>query len=273
MESFVDTTCQLGEFFAYGTALTEPILINSRATLLAYIPIDAAARSPYDTLYKDVVVTIIMTKNCGYESIRKWSTQHHMGPNGQAYPTSFNDLVEMMNSGNFEPDPFKPKSKRSNRNKNRNKKNEEKDEETIGAIVEPSPTTPTTDKPDPVENVPDSDNDEPIDDDLEASSQRDDSSDEDDIDTDMQRVFALINSGFDEDASKFDPEAEEERYYADCNEALNDNKIVGCVALEPTYEEDNYIRVNHTDSMFDDIQKGWPDGGLMPHEKMELEGV
>ena len=76
---------------------------------------NAAARSPYDSLYKNLVVTIIMTKNCGYDSLRKWLAQHHMGPNGQAYPTSSNELVEMMNSGTFEPDHFKPKSKRGNR--------------------------------------------------------------------------------------------------------------------------------------------------------------
>ena len=72
---------------------------------------DVAALSPYDTLYKHLVVSIIMTKNCGYDSLRKWLAQHHMGPNSQAYPTSSNDLVEMMNSGNFEPDPFQSKSK------------------------------------------------------------------------------------------------------------------------------------------------------------------
>ena len=83
-------------------ALMEPILANGVTTLLAYIAMDAAARSPYDTLYKDLVVTIIMTKNCGYNSLRKWLTQHHMGPQGQAYLTSSNDQVEMMNSGNFE---------------------------------------------------------------------------------------------------------------------------------------------------------------------------
>ena len=72
-------------------------------------------------------------------------------------------------------------------------------------------------------------------------------------------MFVLINTGFDEGANKFDPEAEEEKYYADCDETFNDSEIVGCVAREPTYEED--------------VKKGWPDGGPMPHEKMELESV
>ena len=89
----------------------------------------------------------------------------------------------------------------------------------------------------------------------------------------MQRVFVLINSGFDEDVNKFDPEAEGENYYADCDEAFNDNEIVGCVAKEPTYEEDDYVRVDQTNPRFDNIEKQKPDGGPMPHKKMELEGV
>ena len=74
-----------------------------------------------------------------------------MGTHSQAYPTLSNDLVEMMNSGTFEPDSFKPESKRSNWVKNNNKKKEEKDEETVREIVKPIPTTPTMDEPDPVE--------------------------------------------------------------------------------------------------------------------------
>ena len=133
-----------------------------------------------------------------------------MGPNRQAYSTLSNDLVEMMNSGNFESDPFKPKSKRSNRNKNRNKKKEEKDEEIVRAIVEPYPTTPTTDETDRVKDeVSDSNNDESINGDSNVSSKGNNSSEVGDIETDMQRVFALINSGFNKDNNKFDPKAEE----------------------------------------------------------------
>ena len=141
-----------------------------------------------------------------------------MGLKGQAYPTSYNDLVEMMHSGNFEPDPFKPKSKRANRIKNKNKNKEEKDGETVGAVVEPAPTTPTMDEPDLVEDeVPDSDNDESIDIDLDALSKGGHLSEVDDIETDMKRMFALINFGLDESDDKFDPEAEEDRYYASSN--------------------------------------------------------
>ena len=74
-----------------------------------------------------MVVTIIMTKNFEYNSMRKWSAQQYTGPNSQAYPTSSNNLVGMMNSGNFEPDSFKSRSKRQNRNKNKNKLNKGKE--------------------------------------------------------------------------------------------------------------------------------------------------
>ena len=67
-----------------------------------------------------------MTKNCGYGSIRKWLAQQYTSPNGQAYPISSNDLVEMMNSGSLEPDSFKSRSKRLKLNKNKNKQNKGK---------------------------------------------------------------------------------------------------------------------------------------------------
>ena len=98
-----------------------------------------------------------------------------------------------MNSGNFEPDPFKPRSKRANRNKKKKKK--EEDEEIVGAIVEPIPNVSTTDGPDPTEDeVLDRDSDESIDSDSDTSSEGDKSSEEDDIKADTRRVFALIDS-------------------------------------------------------------------------------
>ena len=102
------------------------------------------------------------------------------------------------------------------------------------AIVEPAPTTTTVDELDPVENVPES-NDEPSKDESEASSQENDSCDEDDIDTDMQRVFVTTNSVFDKDVDEFDPENGEEKYHTDYNKAFNDNEIFRRVAKEPTY--------------------------------------
>ena len=107
MESFVETTSRLGGFFPFGATLMEPFLTNAGETLVTYLGMDAAHRSPYDILYKDYIVTIIMTKNCGYESLRKWLSQQHMAPQGLAYPTLSNELVEIMNSGNFDPDSYK----------------------------------------------------------------------------------------------------------------------------------------------------------------------
>ena len=66
VESYVETTCRLGGFFPFGTTLMEPFLADAGETLVTYLGMDAAHQSPYDTLYKDYIVTIIMTKNCGY---------------------------------------------------------------------------------------------------------------------------------------------------------------------------------------------------------------
>ena len=78
-----------------------------------------------------------MIKNCGYESLRRWLSQQHMGPNAQAYPTASVELVDMMNSGAFEAD--KPKgagNKNKNKNKNKDKnKDKNKQEETVGAVI------------------------------------------------------------------------------------------------------------------------------------------
>ena len=82
-------------------------------------------------------------------------------------------------------------SKRSNRNKNKNKQNEGKEEGTVGAVIEPAPSNPTEEELDPMEDVPDSDNTESIENDSEVSSQEDDSSDDNNIDTDMERVFTI----------------------------------------------------------------------------------
>ena len=90
---------------------------------------------------------------------------------------------------------------------------------------------------------------------------------------DMRCMFALVNSGHYEDNDLFDPEAEEERQYADYDEAINDTEIVDCVATEPLYEDDDYAHEDHTDSKFDDCRAMWPGGGPMPHEKAELEIV
>ena len=71
MESFVKTTAQLGGLFPFGTTLMKLILTDGGETLVTYLAMDAANRSPYDILYKDFVATIIMKKNCGYESLKE----------------------------------------------------------------------------------------------------------------------------------------------------------------------------------------------------------
>ena len=125
----------------------EPFLTDAGETLTTYLVMDVAHRSPYDALYKDYIVTIIMTKNCGYGSLKKWLLQQDMAPHGLAYPTSSNKLVEMINSWNFDPDFYKSKSKQSNHKKNKNK--DEKEEETVGAIVEPTESIPDAPPTDP----------------------------------------------------------------------------------------------------------------------------
>ena len=164
VESYVETTCRLGGYFSFGTTLMEPFLTDAGETLTTYLAMDVAHRSPVDALYNDFIVTIIMTKNCEYAFLKKWLSQQHMIPQGLAYPTSSNELVEMMNSENFKPDSYKSKSKRSNRKKNKNK--DDKEEETVGAIVEPTESIPDAPPTDPSPNEQNSDS--------EASSEGDD---------------------------------------------------------------------------------------------------
>ena len=202
----------------------EPILARplGSTTLQAYVGMNAAAGRLYDTLYMDLIVTIMMTKNCGYGSLRKWLAQNHMGPNAQAYPTTLDDLIEMMNSRTFEPDLFNPKSKRNRKKKQK----EDKDEKTIGAIVQPIPNKLTAAELDLAkEEVLDGDNEESksnneesIGGDLDTLSKGDKSSKEDNIQSSLQHVFVLVDSGFNEDETKFDPKADKEQYCDECEE-------------------------------------------------------
>ena len=160
------------------------------------------------------------------------------------------------NSGNFEADPFKQTSKQSNRHKNKNKnkgkQNEGKEEATVGGVIDAAPIHPTEEAPDLTENVPDNNDAEPSEDSSDESSQEEDSSHDDDaIDTDMERVYAMINSGFNKETNIFDPKVEEEKYYANRNAALIGNVIVRCVTVEPTYEDDDYGRLDFNDSNYE----------------------
>ena len=55
----------------------------------------------------------------------------------------------------------------------------------------------------------------------------------------MDRVFAMVISGFNEETDMFDPKAEEGKYYADFNTALIDNEIIEYVTTDPMYEDNN----------------------------------
>jgi hypothetical protein len=47
------------------------------------------------------IASIIFTKNCYHDSLRKWLAQNHMAPDNQAYTNVSNELVDMINTGNF----------------------------------------------------------------------------------------------------------------------------------------------------------------------------
>ena len=68
-------------------------------------------RQPYDLLYIDLIVTIIMTKGCSYGSLKKWLAQNQLIPGAQVYTTVSNELVDMINTGTFPLDASKQKQK------------------------------------------------------------------------------------------------------------------------------------------------------------------
>ena len=63
VESHVATTQKLAGMLAFGSTLMEPILATAQSavTLQAYVVMNEAQRRPYDLLYADKVVAIIMT--------------------------------------------------------------------------------------------------------------------------------------------------------------------------------------------------------------------
>ena len=86
-------------------------------TLQAYVGMNEAAQRPYDILYKALIVTIIMTKGCNFDSLRKWLAQNQMIPGTQAYIIVSNKLVDMINNGYFPQDANKQKHPKRNKNK------------------------------------------------------------------------------------------------------------------------------------------------------------
>ena len=114
VESYVATTRKLGGLLAFGSTLMEPILAVAQpvVTLQAYVRMDEAARRPYDIIYADLIITIIMTKRCSYGSLKKWLAQNQLIPGAQAYTTVSNKLVDMINIGTFPLDANKQKQKK-----------------------------------------------------------------------------------------------------------------------------------------------------------------
>ena len=65
----------------------EPILAAAQpvVTLQVYVGMNEAARRPYDLLYTDLDVTIIMTDGCSYSNLKKWLAQNQLITGAQAY--------------------------------------------------------------------------------------------------------------------------------------------------------------------------------------------
>ena len=74
VESYTATTMKLGGLFSFGSTLMEPILAASQpvVTLQAYVAMNEAQRRPYDLLYADKVVAIIMTDGCSFGRLKNW---------------------------------------------------------------------------------------------------------------------------------------------------------------------------------------------------------
>merc|ERR1711966_575689 len=120
----------MGGDFAYGTKLMEVVLNeqNPVITLAQYFALAPVDKRPYDILYEDAIVAIIITKGCMYSSLREFLAQQELSGNS-AYSLQSNELVEMINSGNFAPDPpWVHKSQKNKQNKGNN-------EETVGAVI------------------------------------------------------------------------------------------------------------------------------------------
>ena len=112
---------------AFGTGLMRPILAADRPpiALASYVEMNEVDCRPYDLLFEDTIVSIILTRSCNFDSLRTWLAQNHLIPGSQAYTTVSNEVVDMINTGNFPRNPpYNPK------------KNKSKKEEIIGAIIQ-----------------------------------------------------------------------------------------------------------------------------------------
>ena len=85
-----------------------------------------AARCPFDLLYADKVVSVIMIDGCSFSILTNWLAQTKLIPGRPAYTPSSNDLIDMMNSGSLPIDANKQKPKKGKKKGG---------DETIGAII------------------------------------------------------------------------------------------------------------------------------------------
>ena len=82
VESYTATTMKLPGLLAFGSTLMEPILAASQpvVTLQGYVGMNEAARRPYDLLYADKVVSVIMIDGCSFGSLKNGLTQNQLIP-------------------------------------------------------------------------------------------------------------------------------------------------------------------------------------------------
>ena len=82
VESYTATTMKLGGLLSFGSTLMEPILAASQpvVTLQEYVAMNEAQRRPYDLLYADKVVAVIMTDGYSFGSLKNWLAQNQLIP-------------------------------------------------------------------------------------------------------------------------------------------------------------------------------------------------
>ena len=151
-----------------------------------------------------------MTKGYSYDNLKQWLAQNQLITGAQTYTMVSNELVDMINTGNFPPDASKKKQKKDKK---------KGDVEIVGAIIEvdkePSPadTLPVEYEPTDSEDSDSGDSDS-----LDASvssagDESEEASEAPNAQSTMEYVLALIESGHEADESIFDPDADEEENY------------------------------------------------------------
>ena len=253
VESNVATACRMGGEFAFGTKLMELVLdsVQPVITLAQYFVLAPANKRPYEVLYEDAIVAIIITKGCMYSSLREWLAQQEMSGNS-AYSLQSNELVEMINSGNFAPDPPWVHKNQKNKNKSNN-------EETVGAVITHETETDSEDSESGSEE--DSDKENESEDESEEESEDENEIVSEDTGersksprtTRFEHILACIESGQNGDGSEYNADITEEEYYDQCDEfgrviaAVIENDVIQIATADyqgeipvASYEDDNY---------------------------------